>query len=156
MIRLVAMDIDGTLTDGGFFMDGEGNEFKRFDVRDGYGIVMLKKSGVEVAFISGRRSKATDQRARDLGVESVINGTRDKLPDLVAMAAGLGLDSSEVAFIGDDVPDVECMEWAGLGMAVSDATPEALAAADWVSRSPGGHGAVREAAEYISKLNAEG
>lgn len=155
MIRLVAMDIDGTLTDGGFFMDGEGHEFKRFDVRDGYGIVMLMKSGVEVAFISGRRSKATEQRALDLGVAKVVNGTADKLPDLVAMAGELGLEPAEVAFIGDDVPDVECMSWAGLGMAVGGASAEALEAADWVSACPGGRGAVREAAEHILKLNSE-
>lgn len=155
MIRLVAMDIDGTLTDGGFYMDGRGSELKRFDVRDGYGIVMLMRSGVEVAFISGRRSGATEQRAKDLGVERVVNGTSDKLPDLVAMSGELGLDHSEVAFIGDDVPDVECMKWAGLGMAVGDASAEALAAADWVSVRPGGRGAVREAAEHILKLNSE-
>ncbi|MDL2264032.1 HAD-IIIA family hydrolase [Synergistaceae bacterium OttesenSCG-928-I11] len=155
MIRLVAMDIDGTLTDGGFYMDGSGNEFKRFDVRDGYGIVMLKKSGIEVAFISGRGSSATDARARDLGVQRVVNGTKDKLPHLVAMAGELGLDASEIAFIGDDIPDLTCIEWAGLGIAVADATDEVLSAADWVSPKDGGRGAVRAAAEHILWLNAQ-
>jgi 3-deoxy-D-manno-octulosonate 8-phosphate phosphatase (KDO 8-P phosphatase) len=143
------MDVDGTLTDGGFYMDGSGVEYKRFDVKDGYGIVMLQKSGVEAAFISGRRSAATDARARELGVERVVNGAKDKLPHLVAMADELGLDASEVAFVGDDMPDLECIEWAGLGIAVADAADEVLAAADWVSPKDGGKGAVRAAAEYI-------
>lgn len=155
MIRLVAMDIDGTLTDGGFYMDGSGCEFKRFDVRDGYGIVMLKKAGVEVAFISGRASPATDARARDLGVARVVNGTGDKLPHLAAMAGELGLDASEVAFIGDDLPDLTCIEWAGLGIAVADAADEVRAAAAWVSPKDGGRGAVRAAAERILWLNAQ-
>ncbi len=149
------MDIDGTLTDGGFYMDGSGNEFKRFDVRDGYGIVMLKKSGVEVAFISGRASSATDARACDLGVTWVVNGTKDKLPHLIAMADELGLDASEIAFIGDDLPDLTCIEWAGLGIAVADATETVLAAADWISPKEGGRGAVRAAAERILWLNAQ-
>lgn len=153
MIRLVAMDIDGTLTDGSFYMDGEGSEFKRFNVQDGYGIVFLKKRGIEVAFISGRKSKATEQRAKDLGVLRVVNGTKDKLPDLMEMAASLGLTSKEVAFIGDDVPDVSCMEWAGLGIAVANARGEALAAADWVAPKCGGDGAVRDAVEYIIAYN---
>jgi 3-deoxy-D-manno-octulosonate 8-phosphate phosphatase (KDO 8-P phosphatase) len=149
------MDVDGTLTDGGFYMDGHGGEYKRFDARDGYGIVMLRKSGVDVAFISGRESAATGARARDLGVERVVNGTKDKLPHLVAMADELGLDASEIAFVGDDMPDLECIEWAGLGIAVADAADGILAAADWISPKNGGRGAVRAAAEYILCLNGQ-
>jgi 3-deoxy-D-manno-octulosonate 8-phosphate phosphatase, YrbI family len=154
MIRLVAMDVDGTLTDGSFYMDGAGNEFKRFYVRDGYGIVALLRAGVEVAFISGRRSEATERRARDLGVRRVLNGTPDKLPDLVAMAGELGLDAAEVAFLGDDLPDLACIAWAGLGVAVADADARVAAVADFVTRSPGGRGAVREAADHILRLNS--
>ncbi|MDR1943911.1 MAG: HAD-IIIA family hydrolase [Synergistaceae bacterium] len=153
MIRLVGMDVDGTLTDGGIYMDAAGGEFKRFNVKDGAGIVSLLRSGVEVAFISGRRSGATDRRAQDLGVTRVINGTPDKLPDLTAIAAELGLDASEVAFIGDDVQDVSCMKWAGLGIAVADASAEALGAADWITPRDGGAGAIRDAADYIARIN---
>jgi 3-deoxy-D-manno-octulosonate 8-phosphate phosphatase (KDO 8-P phosphatase) len=150
-IRLVAMDVDGTLTDGGLYMDGE-RELKKFNVRDGYGIVEMMRSGIEVAFVSGRYSAATDARARDLGVFRVVNGTGDKLRDLSSMADELGLAPAEVAFIGDDVPDVPCVEWAGLGVAVGDAAREVKAAADMVLHARGGEGAVREAAEYIMKL----
>ncbi|MDR3254187.1 MAG: HAD-IIIA family hydrolase [Synergistaceae bacterium] len=153
MIRLVAMDVDGTLTDGGFYLDGNGGEFKRFNVKDGLGIVSLKKSSVEVAFISGRFSKATAQRASELGVSRVINGIVDKLAALTAIADELGLDRSEVAFIGDDTQDVPCLKWAGLGIAVADASEDALSAADWISPRRGGEGALRDAAEYIFKVN---
>lgn len=154
MIRLFAMDVDGTLSDGGFYQDGKGNEFKRFHVHDGYGIVALIKSGVEVAFISGRHSPATEQRARELGVTRVLNGTVNKLNDLLAIARELEIDSSEIAFIGDDIPDISCIEWAGIGMAVADAAPEVSDAADWVSTRCGGHGAVREAADHIMLINS--
>lgn len=156
MIRLVAMDVDGTLTDGCFYMDGNGGEFKRFHAHDGYGIVQLIKSGVEVAFISGRYSAATEQRAKCLGVKRVINGVSEKLPLLIAMAEELGLSSEEVAFIGDDMPDFECIKWAGLGIAVADARSEILKTADLIVPSPGGSGAVRDAADHILRLNASG
>jgi 3-deoxy-D-manno-octulosonate 8-phosphate phosphatase (KDO 8-P phosphatase) len=156
MIRLVATDVDGTLTDGGIYMDGEGREMKRFDVKDGAGVVMLKRASIDVAFISGRFSKPTEQRAKGLGVSLVVNGTDDKLADLKAMAERLGLDASEVAFIGDDIQDIDCMKWAGLGIAVADASPETLSAAGWVSSRLGGHGALRDAASHIIELNAAG
>ena len=153
MIRLVAMDVDGTLTDGCFYMDGSGGELKRFHAHDGYGIVQLLKSGIEVAFISGRYSAATQSRADGLGVKRVINGTSDKLTLLIEMAEELGLSSDEVAFIGDDMPDIECIRWAGLGIAVADARKEILEAADLVVPSCGGYGAVRDATDYIMNLN---
>ena len=148
------MDIDGTLTDGGFYQDGAEGEYKRFHVHDGYGIAALIKSGVEVAFISGRHSPATDRRARELGVTRVVNGTDNKISELVAMARELEIDASEIAFIGDDIPDLACIEWAGIGMAVADAMQEVLETADWTSTRCGGQGAVREAAEHILMLNA--
>jgi 3-deoxy-D-manno-octulosonate 8-phosphate phosphatase (KDO 8-P phosphatase) len=153
MIRLVAMDVDGTLTDGGIYMDGEGGELKRFNVKDGWGIVLLKKSSVDVAFISGRVSKPTELRANELGVSRVACGVGDKLSLLKAMASETGLDRSEVAFIGDDTQDVECIKWAGLGIAVADASEDARSAADWISPRRGGEGAVRDASEYIVRLN---
>ncbi|MDR3321577.1 MAG: HAD-IIIA family hydrolase [Synergistaceae bacterium] len=153
MIRLVAMDVDGTLTDGGIYMDGEGGEYKRFNVKDGWGIVLLKKSSVEVSFISGRVSKPTERRADELGVSRVVCGVDDKLSSLEAMAGEMGLDRSEIAFIGDDTQDVECIKWAGLGIAVADASADVLSAADWITPRRGGEGAVRDAAEHIVQLN---
>ena len=152
MIRLVAMDVDGTLTDGGLYMNGE-TEFKKFNVRDGYGIAEMLKKGMEVAFISGRYSAATDTRALDLGVKKVFNGTKDKLSDLQMIAGELGLPREDVAFIGDDIPDIPCLQWAGLGMAVFDACDEVKSASDIVLNARGGEGAVREAARYIITLN---
>ncbi|MDR1471738.1 MAG: HAD hydrolase family protein [Synergistaceae bacterium] len=154
MIRLVAMDVDGTLTDGGIYMDDAGGEFKRFHVRDGYGIEALMKSGVRVAFISGRASGATDRRARDLGVTLVVNGTGDKLTDLETMARELGVARSEVAFIGDDLRDVPCIEWSGLGVAVADAHDDVLSAADVITSARGGEGAVREVADRVLRANS--
>jgi len=152
VIRLAGMDIDGTLTDGGIYMDGAG-DFKKFCVKDGYGIVSLLRSGVEVAFISGRRSPATGARAADLGVRHVYNGTADKLADLKELARKLDIDRSEVCFIGDDIPDIPCIEWAGLGIAVGDAAEAVKASADMTTERRGGDGAVREAAEHILRLN---
>jgi 3-deoxy-D-manno-octulosonate 8-phosphate phosphatase (KDO 8-P phosphatase) len=151
-VKLVAMDVDGTLTDGGVYMSAD-SEYKKFHVRDGWGIAELMRRGIEVAFISGRYSPATEARAANLGVRRVFNGTGDKVGILSSIAAEIGISRDEVVFIGDDVPDVPCMEWAGLGIAVGDAADEAKAAADFVTASFGGHGAVREAIDRILRLN---
>lgn len=156
MIKLFAMDVDGTLTDGGVYMDGRGGEWKRFDIQDGMGIARLKASGVVIAFVSGRPSPATDQRAKDLGVDRVYNGTGDKLSVLRELALELGLSREEIAYMGDDVNDLPAIEWAALGIAPANALPEVKAASNWVTNSCGGHGAVREAAERILELNVSG
>lgn len=155
MIKLFALDVDGTLTDGGVYMDGHGGEFKRFDIQDGYGLVSLLRSGVKVVFISGRHSLSTQQRADDLKITRCINGTSDKLADLKAMAIEWGIDSDEIAYAGDDMPDLECIAWSGLGMAVANAAPELLAAAAWTSPRSGGHGGVRDCADYILQKNGD-
>lgn len=115
MIKLFAMDVDGTLTDGGIILHGSGGESKRFDVQDGLGIVRLQAAGVEVAFVSGRRSPATLRRAEDLGVRVCRQGVKDKLAALQDLAKDRGLRPSEVAFVGDDLNDVACLRWAGWG-----------------------------------------
>ena len=148
------MDVDGTLTDGGIYM-GADSEYKKFHARDGWGIVELMKRGIEVAFVSVRHSSATEARAANLGVRRVFNGVGNKVGVLSSLAAEIGVSRDEVAFIGDDVPDVPCIEWAGLGVAVGDAADEAKAAADFVTASFGGHGAVREAIDYIIRLNGD-
>ena len=154
MIKLVALDVDGTLTDGGVYLDGAGAEFKRFDIQDGMGLVLPRKAGVRVAIISGRFSQATEGRARELGVELLYNGVGDKLPVLKALAGELGLEPEEIAFVGDDVNDLACLQWSGLGIAVANGRPEVRAAADRVTEAGGGYGAVREAAELILSLNS--
>lgn len=153
MIKLFAMDVDGTLTDGGIFMDGAGGELKRFDVQDGQGIDQLQREGVKVVFISGRFSAPTQQRADNLKIAHCINGTHDKLRDLKILAAGWGIGASEVAYAGDDVPDIECIKWSGLGIAVANAHPSVIACADFVTTKCGGRGAIRECADKIIELN---
>jgi 3-deoxy-D-manno-octulosonate 8-phosphate phosphatase (KDO 8-P phosphatase) len=111
--------------------------------------------GIEIAFISGRHSNATEKRAEELGVTRVFNGTADKLAALVSIAGEIGALSSEVAFIGDDIQDIPCIEWSGLGVAVGDAAEEVKAAADITTFARGGAGAVREAAEHIIRRNME-
>jgi len=152
-IKLLVLDVDGTLTDGGVYMDGRGGEFKRFDIRDGMGIVRLRGAGVRTAFLSGRRSDATAQRARDLGVDLLFNGTGEKLPVFMGLLSDLELAAEEAAYMGDDVNDVECLHAAGLAFAPADAVSEAKASADFVRLNTGGRGAVREAADHILRLN---
>lgn len=153
MIKLFALDVDGTLTDGGVYMDGSGKEFKRFDIQDGYGLVQLLRAGVKVVFISGRYSEATQRRSDDLKITRCINGTEDKLSDLKRLCAMWGILQEEVAFAGDDMPDAECIEWAGLGIAVANAHPEVLVKADWRTIARGGRGAVRECSDHIRRIN---
>lgn len=155
MIKLFALDVDGTLTDGGIYMDGRGNEFKRFDVQDGYGLAELLKRGVKVIFISGRYSASTLQRAENLKITDCINGTDDKLSDLKSVAAKYSLSQCEIAYAGDDIPDIECIKWAGIGFATSNARNNVKEAADWCSEECGGHGAVRDFVEYIVRFNEE-
>lgn len=155
MIKLFAMDVDGTLTDGGIYMDGNGGELKRFDVQDGQGIKALLAAGVKVVFLSGRVSAPTEQRAQNLGITRCITGASDKKAVLEALTDEWGIARAETAFAGDDTPDAEAMAWAGLGIAVANAHPAAASAAAYITKKSGGAGAIREAADYILTLNGE-
>lgn len=148
--------MDGTLTDGGVALDGQGGEWKRFDIQDGMGIARLQREGVEVALISGRRSEATARRAAELGIREVVNGIREKLPALKDLSDSRGLTADEVCYVGDDVNDMDCILWSGLGVAVRNARLEVKAAADWITPSAGGCGAVRDVAERIIAINSGG
>ncbi|MGI6443211.1 MAG: HAD-IIIA family hydrolase [Synergistaceae bacterium] len=153
MIKLFALDIDGTLTDGGVYMDGLGNEYKRFNTQDGYGLTSLIKSGVKVVFISGRYSPATQRRAQELNITVCINGTNDKLTELKKIAIEYKISKEEIAYAGDDIPDLECIKWAGVGIATKNSVVEIKESADWCTEQSGGNGAIRECAEYIHKIN---
>lgn len=153
MIKLFAMDVDGTLTDGGVYMDSVGGEMKRFDAQDGQGIALLLQSGVKVLFISGRYSAPTQRRAGDLKITRCLNGVSDKLTELQKFASEFGLSAEEIAYVGDDLPDIEPIRWAGLGFAVANARPQVLEAAERVTSACGGRGAVRECADIILKIN---
>lgn len=152
MVKLLVLDVDGVLTDGRLYFDAEGREQKVFHVRDGYGIKALQDSGVAVAVISGRSSVAVEVRVAELGIEHVLLGQDNKVRALDQIADKLGVPMSAVACVGDDTPDIEIMSSAGLGIAVADAHPDVIAAADWTTKLGGGAGAVREVCDLLMQL----
>ncbi len=148
-IELFAMDVDGVLTDGSLLVSSDGSETKRFSIIDGLGLVMLREAGVKIAWISGRGSDATDRRAEELKVDFVIQGRKDKAEALSTLLAEVGLKPEQVAYMGDDIIDTGAIELAAIGVAVPEAQPEPLAAADYVTQRAGGNGAVREVCNHI-------
>ncbi len=150
-IRLVCTDVDGVLTDGLLHFGAEGGHTKLFHVRDGAGIVYLQKAGIRVAFISGLDSPATVARAKHLGVEECHVGHLAKGPVLERLCATYGLDPSQVAHVGDDLPDLPLLRRVGLACCPQDAVPEVLALSHWVVPVPGGQGVLRAVAERILK-----
>lgn len=153
-IDWLVLDVDGVLTDGGIFYDESGSEFKRFHVRDGSGLKIWNFVGKQAAIITGRNSRLVDRRAAELGIAPVIQGAAEKMPALRQFLKDTGISPGRVCAIGDDVTDLGLMLNCGLAVAVADAAPEVRQAAHYVTRMPGGHGAVREAIEWI--LRAQG
>lgn len=153
-IQMVVFDIDGVFTDGRIYLNHLGEESKAFNVRDGHGVRMLIHYGVEVAVISGRKSKAVDVRMKELGINDVMQGHIDKKQAFKTLIAEKNLDPQQVAFVGDDIIDVQAMTLCGLAFAVADAHQWVKQHADAVTTLKGGHGAVREVCELI--LEAKG
>lgn len=153
-VRLLALDVDGVLTDGGLLYDGQGGESKQFHVQDGQALRFLLDQGLEVALISGRTSAAVATRARELGIRHVHQGIKDKPAALAALLQELGLGLPQVAYMGDDLPDLRVMRQVGFSAAPADARPEVRQAARLVTQAAGGRGAVRELAEHL--LRAQG
>lgn len=153
-IRLVIFDVDGVLTDGRLYFGNDGDELKAFHSRDGHGIKMLQNSGVDVAVISGRRSKAVEKRMLDLKVRHVYLGIEDKLQAFQDLCDSLGVVASQVAYVGDDVIDLPVMRRVGLAIAVQDADTFVKDHAHWNTATPGGRGAARDVCELI--LSAHG
>jgi len=150
-VKALVLDVDGVLTDGRIIFDDDGRELKFFHVRDGHGIKLLMRAGVEVIFLTGRTSQVVELRAKDLGVQSVYQGAKDKMTVLREVLADKGLKSEQTACMGDDITDVPLFRAAGFSAAVADACEEARKAADFVTRNKGGRGAVREICELILK-----
>ena len=148
-IRMLILDVDGVLTDGRLYFGPRGEALKQFHVRDGLGIQQVAQAGIEVAVISGRKSKMVDIRCRELGVEHVRQGAKDKVAELDRLCAQLKIEPSACACVGDDVPDVPLMGKVALAFAVADAHPQARHAAHLITKLPGGHGAVREVCDYL-------
>ncbi len=157
-VRVVGLDVDGVLTDGAVYLGMAGEtpvELKRFDIQDGVGIRLLQDAGLEVVIISGRSSPATTLRARELGIEVVVqDDAARKWPALQALLAARGIALEEVAFLGDDLPDIPILERVGLPVAVRNAVPAVRALSRYVTKAEGGKGAVREFAQAL--LEARG
>ena len=153
-IKLLAMDVDGTLTNGKIYLGENGEIMKAFDVKDGYAIrALLPEYGITPVIITGRKSTIIDIRARELGVDLVFQDIKNKLALIKQLAAERGITLEEVAFIGDDTNDLECIKACGCSGCPKDASSESRACSEFISNKNGGSGAVREFIEYIIKRN---
>ena len=148
-IRLLVLDVDGVLTDGGIYMGPEGEAMKRFDIKDGLGIMLWHRAGGLTAILTGRSSKIVENRAKELHISVVRQGCAEKRAAYEELKAELKISDEEVAYIGDDIIDLPVMKQVGLPVAVADAVPEVRDAASLVVKHEGGRGAVRETVERI-------
>ncbi len=153
-VRLLILDVDGVLTTGEITLDSRGREIKRFDVKDGLGIRLLQRAGIPTAIATGRCSDALRHRCRELGIEMLFDDLADKTTVVEILSARTGLTPPQMAFAGDDLPDLALMGRVGLAIAVANAHPVVQRRAHLVTRAEGGRGAVREICESI--LNAQG
>jgi 3-deoxy-D-manno-octulosonate 8-phosphate phosphatase (KDO 8-P phosphatase) len=148
-IALVAFDVDGVFTDGRFYLSDDGIETKAFHTQDGYGVRQLIKAGVAVAVISGRKSGAVEKRMAELDVRHVVLGCKDKVAAMNELAARLDIAITECAYVGDDMPDLPLLEHVGFSVAVANAVSVVQEKCDYVTRKPGGFGAVREVCDLV-------
>ena len=148
-LRLVAFDVDGVFTDGRFYLSDDGVETKAFHTQDGYGVRRLIEAGIEVAVISGRRSGAVEKRMDELGVAHVVLGCKDKVAAMDELAASLGIEVRDCAYVGDDIPDLALLERVGFAVAVANAVQSVQERCDYITRRPGGAGAVREVCDLV-------
>lgn len=157
-IRLLLLDVDGVLTDGSLYYGNNGEELKAFNIQDGLGIKLLQRNNIQVGIITGRSSELLARRAKELGIKLVVQGREDKLTALEetldTTQQEYGYKMEEIAFLGDDLPDVAVIRRVGLGVAVANAREFVANNAHWQTTTPGGKGAVRELAEMI--LQAQG
>ena len=150
-IKMLVLDVDGVLTDGTIVVDSRGNESKFFSVLDGHGIKMWKRAGMQTAFLSGRKSGPTKQQANELSVDYCLENCKDKLACLRKLLRLSGLKAGQIAYVGDDLPDLPVFRSVGFAAAVANAVDEVKQSADYVTKRKGGRGAVREVIEYILK-----
>jgi len=150
-VELLVLDVDGVLTDGGLFYGPEGDTLKRFDAKDGHGLVLARHLGLRAAILTGRRSAMVEKRAAELGISPVCQGQRDKRTGLVALLEEARVPASRAGYVGDDLNDLPAMAQVCFTACPSDARPEVKAAAHFIARARGGYGAVREVIEEILK-----
>ncbi len=151
LIRLLVLDVDGVMTDGRIIMDHVGREIKNFDVKDGHGIKILMRYGIDVILVTGRRSDVVEHRARDLGISEVHQGVMNKLEISGPILRNRSLSYEHMAFVGDDIVDIPLLRRVGFAVAVADAADDVRKCVDYVTTSKGGRGAVREVCEVILK-----
>lgn len=155
LIRLIVSDVDGVWTDGRIIYVGDSGEIKEFNVRDGLGVKIAQRAGIQVAVITSRHSASLERRCRELGITELIQSAADKLEELVKLATRLEIELGEVCYIGDDLPDLAPISVAGFSAAPSDAAAEVLDAVKWRLKSAGGRGAFRELVEHILRERGE-
>jgi len=148
-IKLVIFDVDGVLTDGSLFLSDDGQEYKAFNSKDGFGMRLLQDAGIDVGIITGRESTLVKLRMKELGVSYVMQGRREKGPALDEMMQLTGLTLDQIAYVGDDVVDLPIMSRVGFSIAVQDARPVVKKHAHWITDNPGGRGAGRDVCELI-------
>ena len=154
-IRLLVLDVDGVLTDGRIILDNAGKEIKRFHVRDGLGIHLLIKAGIDVVIITGRESEVVKRRASELGIRGVHQGVKDKAECLSGVMEKKGLKKEEICVMGDDLPDIPMFRLTGMAVSVANAALEVREASTLVTKKRGGEGAVREICELILKAQGK-
>ena len=154
LVRLAVFDVDGVMTTGELMFGERGEEYKVFDVQDGFGLVMLREAGIKVAIISARSSPVVDKRLSELGIEHIYQDRRDKQNAFGELLGQLGLGREQSAYTGDDILDLPVMKAAGLSIAVANAHQRVKENADWVTTTRGGRGAVREICEML--LHSQG
>jgi 3-deoxy-D-manno-octulosonate 8-phosphate phosphatase (KDO 8-P phosphatase) len=150
-IKLLLLDVDGVLTDGRIVINDAGQETKSFDVRDGHGMKLLQRSGVRIGIITGRRSAVVEHRMRELGIDLVYQGVKDKLVPFLEILASQNLSAEQIAYVGDDVVDLPILRRVGFAATVADGCPDLKPHLHYVCRHGGGRGAVREVCELILK-----
>ena len=154
-IKLLLLDVDGVLTDGGIVLNDRGEEIKRFDVRDGHGIRLLLRAGLQIGLITGRISKVVSHRARDLGIRIVYQKAYNKLEVYQKIKRKSRLKDQEIAYVGDDIVDLPVLRRVGLAMTVKNSWAELKPQVDYVTASEGGRGAVREIVELLLKAQGK-
>jgi 3-deoxy-D-manno-octulosonate 8-phosphate phosphatase (KDO 8-P phosphatase) len=154
-IQLLLLDVDGVLTDGRIIIDDRGVETKQFHVRDGQGISLLLRAGIDVGFITARSSRSVRRRAQELGVRLVCQAVKNKLQTYNAIKRARRFVDAQIAYIGDDLVDFPVLRQAGLSICVADSWPELVSRVDMVTAAPGGRGAVREVADFLLKAQGK-
>lgn len=150
-IRLLLLDVDGVLTNGQIIYDGAGNELKMFNVRDGHGLKLVQRAGIQVGIITGRKSEVVSRRAAELGIEILFQGALNKLEPYQEILSQTGLSAEQIAYVGDDLIDLQVLQRVGFSATVSDADAAVRSRVDYVASLPGGYGAVREICDLLLK-----